>query len=66
MDKLNFYSVDLDYVNFLKQAEYEKRGLSRVPNMEYSNKHKPKFLCGIVLQLTSPRHKWRGFLLNLR
>jgi protein AbiQ len=51
MDKLNFYTVDLDYVNFLKQAEHDKRGLSRIPNMEYSDKHKPKFLCGIVLQV---------------
>ncbi|MDR1245873.1 MAG: type III toxin-antitoxin system ToxN/AbiQ family toxin [Clostridiales Family XIII bacterium] len=52
MNKLNFYTVDLEYVDFLKKAEYEKRGFSRVPNMEYSNKHKPKFLCGIVLQIT--------------
>lgn len=51
MDKLNFYTVDLDYVNFLKQAEHEKRGFSRIPNMEYSEKHKPKFLCGVVLQV---------------
>lgn len=48
MDKLNFYTVDLDYVNFLKQAEHEKRGLSRIPNMEYSDKHKSEFLCGIL------------------
>jgi protein AbiQ len=53
MNKLNFYIVDLDYVDFLKRAEYDKRGFSRIPNMEYSKKHKPKFLCGIVLQVNS-------------
>ncbi len=53
MDKLNFYTVDLGYVDFLKKAEHEKRGFSRVPNMEYSDKHKPKFLCGIVLQVNN-------------
>ena len=35
MDKLNFYTVDLRYVNFLKNVEQEKRGFSRVPNMDY-------------------------------
>ena len=53
MDKLNFYTVDLGYVDFLKKAEHEKRGFSRVPNMEYRDKHKPKFLCGIVLQVNN-------------
>ena len=51
MEKLNFYTVDLDYVNYLKKAEQDKRGFSRVPNMEYGNLRKPKFLCGIVLQV---------------
>lgn len=53
MEKLNFYTVDLDYVNFLKRAEQKKRGFSRVPNMEYGNLRKPKFLCGIVLQVNN-------------
>lgn len=51
MEKLDFYFVDKDYVNYLKQAEIEKRGFSRVPNVEYSEGRKPKFLCGIVLQV---------------
>lgn len=51
MDKLNFYIVDLDYVRYLADAETEKRGFSRVPNMDYGNQRKPKFLCGIVLQV---------------
>ena len=51
MNKLNFYIVDLDYVKYLKNAEIEKRGFSRIPDMDYGNQRKPKFLCGIVLQV---------------
>jgi len=51
MEKLNFYTVDLDYVQHLQGAEQKKRGFSRVPNMSYSEKYKQKFLCGIVLQV---------------
>ncbi len=51
MEKLNFYTVDFDYVNYLKRAELDARGFSRVPNMEYGVSRKPKFLCGIVLQI---------------
>ena len=51
MDKLNFYTVDLRYVDYLKNAEQGKRGFSRVPNMDYGAERKPKFLCGVVLQV---------------
>ena len=51
MDDLNFYTVDLNYVRFLKNAEQEKRGVSRVPDLDYGKGRKPKFLCGIVLQV---------------
>lgn len=53
MDRINFYKVDLDYVKLLKNAEIEKRGFSRVPDMDYGDKRKPKFLCGIVLQVNN-------------
>ena len=53
MDKLNFYLVNLEYVEALKRAEQNERGFSRVPNMDYSARHKSKFLCGIVLQVNS-------------
>ena len=51
MKDLNFYTVDLDYVRFLKEAEIIKRGFSRVPDMDYGPNHKEKFLCGIVLAI---------------
>lgn len=51
MDKLNFFIVDLNYISYLKQAEQGIRGFSRIPNMNYGNNHKPKFLCGVILQM---------------
>lgn len=52
-DKLNFYTVDLNYVNYLQRAEMSSRGFSRVPNMDYGNSRKPKFLCGVVLNINN-------------
>ena len=49
MDKLNFYTADFDYVKYLQEAEKQSKGYSRVPNMEYTEGHKQKFLCGVVL-----------------
>ena len=49
MDKLNFYTADFDYVRHLQELEKQSRGYSRVPNMEYIEGHKRKFLCGVVL-----------------
>lgn len=51
MKKLNFYTVDLSYVDYLKDAECKRRGFTRVPNMAYGDKRKQKFLCGVVLQV---------------
>ena len=53
MDKLNFYTVDVEYVSYLQKSEQDKRGFSRVPNMAYSEKYKKKFLCGIVLKVNN-------------
>ncbi|MDV0447401.1 Endoribonuclease ToxN [Methanosarcinaceae archaeon Ag5] len=47
---LNFYDVSKDYVAYLQESEKEKRGFTKVPNMEYPGR-KQKFLCGIVLQV---------------
>lgn len=51
MKPLNFYTLDNNYIEFVKKAEMEKRGFSRIPNMEYGKTRKPKFLCGIVLSV---------------
>lgn len=53
MKKLNFYIVDNEYIEFLKNAEQEKRGFSRVPNMNYGINRKPKFLCGVVFEINN-------------
>ncbi|MCL2053188.1 MAG: type III toxin-antitoxin system ToxN/AbiQ family toxin [Oscillospiraceae bacterium] len=53
MESLKFYTVDNDYVEYLKKAETEARGFSRVPDMIYGKANKPKFLCGIVLSVKS-------------
>ena len=53
MNKLDFYTADLNYINFIKNAEIEKRGFSRVPNMDYGDNRKTKFLCGIVLTINN-------------
>ena len=52
MEKLKFFLVDNDYVKYLQKAEISKRGFSRVPNVDYGkDNRKPKFLCGIVLNV---------------
>ena len=56
MENLNFYTVDLDYVTFLKKSEKSKRGFSRIPDMDYGDLRKPKFLCGIVLQINEQNY----------
>ncbi len=33
--KLNFYDIDKEYINFLQNAEIDRRGFTCVPNMEY-------------------------------
>lgn len=53
MEKLNFYIADFSYVDYLKEAELAKRGFSRVPDVNYGQHRKPKFLCGVVLQVNS-------------
>jgi protein AbiQ len=35
MDDLNFFEIDVSYVDYLKNIEINKRGFSRVPNMVY-------------------------------
>lgn len=53
MDKLKFYIVPNSYVDYLQKAEIQKRGFSRVPNLDYGEDHKQKFVCGIVLNINN-------------
>lgn len=56
MKDLDFYTIPNDYVVFLQNAEKQKRCFSRVPNLKYSEKRKPKFLCGIVLNINNTNY----------
>lgn len=49
MEKLNFYDVNMDYIDYLKRKEIEYRSFTRVPNIKYRDDQ--KFLCGIVLRI---------------
>ena len=47
--KINFYYVDREYVEYLKNYEIKHRGFTCVPNIQYANRD--KFVCGIVLEI---------------
>lgn len=53
MQKLDFYLADEDYVKYLREAEMQKRGFTRIPkpNSDYPVGSKLKFLCGIVFKV---------------
>lgn len=48
--KINFYNVDLKYIEFLKKYETEHRGFTRVPNVNYHSNNN-KFFYGAVLDV---------------
>ncbi len=49
MDGLGFYTVDRDYLEFLRKAEINKRGFTKIPNYEYNKND--KFVCGVVFNI---------------
>ena len=52
MEKLRFYMVGNEYVDYLREAEMSVRGFSRVPHNDYASVgRKPKFYCGVVLSV---------------
>ena len=53
--KINFYYVDTNYIDFLKQAELAERGFSCVPNIQYAKQNR-KFLYGAVLEVNDVRY----------
>lgn len=53
MDKLKFYIVPKSYIDYLQNCETKARGFSRVPNLDYGNERKQKFVCGVVLNINN-------------
>lgn len=47
---MNFYRVDLEYIDFLKNFETKYRGFTRVPNVNYHSRNN-KFFYGAVLTI---------------
>lgn len=47
--KVNFYNVDKQYIEFLKDFEIQHRGFTCVPNIQYANND--KFVYGTVLEI---------------
>ena len=50
---MDFYYVAPDYINYLQKVEINKRGFTRVPNVEYDKDHNQKFIVGIVFQINN-------------
>lgn len=48
-ENMDFYRIDEQYNKFLQKYEKEKRGVTKVPNVRYSDRN--KFTFGIVLQV---------------
>ena len=47
---MNFYRVDLEYIDFLKNYEIKNRSFTRVPNVNYHSRNN-KFFYGAVLTI---------------
>lgn len=47
---MNFYRVDLEYIDFLKNFETKYRGFTRIPNVNYHSRNN-KFFYGAVLTI---------------
>lgn len=50
--KLDFYYVNSDYLEFLKEREKRVRGFTCIPNTEYSSGN-TKFFYGAVLEINN-------------
>lgn len=52
--KIDFYIVNSEYIDFLKQYEIEHRGFTCVPNIVYANRD--KFVYGAVLEIDRKKY----------
>ena len=46
---MDFYRIDEKYIKFLQQYEKQKRGITKVPNIKYSDHN--KFAFGAVMKI---------------
>ena len=46
---MDFYHIDEKYIKFLQQYEKQKRGITKVPNIKYSDHN--KFAFGAVMKI---------------
>ena len=46
---MDFYHIDEKYIKFLQQYEKQKRGVTKVPNIRYTDRN--KFAFGVVMQI---------------
>lgn len=57
MNRLNFYDIPADYVNYLRTFEENVQGFSHVPYVNYQeDNRRSKFFCGIVLQINDMQY----------
>ena len=50
---MDFYRINEEYIKFLQTYEKEKRGVTKVPNIRYTDRN--KFAFGAVMQVNGKR-----------
>lgn len=48
---MDFYRISEEYIRFLQKYEKDKRGITRVPNIRYTDRN--KFVFGVVLEVNN-------------
>lgn len=48
--QLDFFDIDIDYIEYLRNYETAQRGFSPVPFLNYEANRKQKFFCGAVFK----------------
>lgn len=51
---MDFYRINEEYNRFLQRYEKEKRGVTKVPNIRYTDRN--KFAFGAVMQVNGMRN----------
>ena len=58
---MDFYRINEEYNKFLQRYEKEKRGVTKVPNIRYTDRN--KFAFGAVMQVNGMNYYCRYHLL---